>query len=70
MSENFGVDANALFSPTLVVGLIQLTRAQNLVKKNFWPFYCLIIILRSIFDSSEKAAIKSIDKPTAIHLQK
>jgi len=35
MSENFGVDANALFSPTLVVGLIQLTRAQNLVKKNF-----------------------------------
>jgi len=26
MPENFGADANALFSPTLVVGLIQLTR--------------------------------------------
>jgi len=30
----------------------------------------LIIILSSLFDSSEKAAIKAIDKPTAIHLQK
>jgi len=29
----------------------------------------LIIILGSIFDSREKAAIKAIDKPTAIHLQ-
>jgi len=27
MPENFGVDANARFSPTLVAGLIQLTRA-------------------------------------------
>jgi len=27
MPENFGADANARFSPTLVVGLIQLTRA-------------------------------------------
>jgi len=25
--ENFGADANVPFSPTLVVGLIQLTRA-------------------------------------------
>jgi len=29
----------------------------------------LIIILSSIFDSSEKAAIKAIDEPTEIHLQ-
>jgi len=29
----------------------------------------LIIILSSIFDSSEKAATNAIDKPTAIHLQ-
>jgi len=35
MLENFGADENARFSPTLVVGLIQLTRVQNLVKKNF-----------------------------------
>jgi len=27
MPENFGADANAWFSPKLVVGLIQLTRA-------------------------------------------
>jgi len=27
MPENFGADANAQFSPTRVVGLIQLTRA-------------------------------------------
>jgi len=27
MPENFGADANARFSPTLVVGLIQLARA-------------------------------------------
>jgi len=30
----------------------------------------LIIILSSIFDSSEKVAIKAIDEPTAMHLQK
>jgi len=30
----------------------------------------LIIILSFIFDSSEKAATKTIDKTTAIHLQK
>jgi len=30
----------------------------------------LIIILSSVFASSEKAAIEAIDKPTAIHLQK
>jgi len=30
----------------------------------------LIIILSYIFESSEKAAIKAIDKPTAIQLQK
>jgi len=30
----------------------------------------LIIIVSFRFDSSEKAAIKVIDKPTAIHLQK
>jgi len=27
MPENFGAGANARFSPTLIVGLIQLTRA-------------------------------------------
>jgi len=27
MPENFGADTNARFSPTLVVGLIQFTRA-------------------------------------------
>jgi len=27
MPENFEADANARFSPTLVVGMIQLTRA-------------------------------------------
>jgi len=30
----------------------------------------LIVILSSIFDFSEKAATKEIDKPTAINLQK
>jgi len=30
----------------------------------------LIIVLSSIFDSNEKAAIKAIDEPTAINLQK
>jgi len=27
MPENFGADAKARFSPTVIVGLIQLTRA-------------------------------------------
>jgi len=37
----------------------------------FYTFYCLIIVLSSIFDSSVKPAeINTIGKPAAIHSQK
>jgi len=35
MPESFGADANARFSPTLVVGMIQLTRRETLLERIF-----------------------------------
>jgi len=58
------------FRPPWLWAWFNLHARKTLFEKNFWPFYCLIIILSSIFDSSEKAAIKAIDKPIATHLQK
>jgi len=57
------------FLPLWLRAWFDLHTRKTLFEKTFWPFYCLIIILGSIFDSREKAAIKAIDKPTAIHLQ-
>ena len=65
MPENFGADANARFSPPWLWVWFNL----NFVKKDIWHFCCFIIVLSSMFDSSEKAAMKAIDKPTEIHLQ-
>ena len=56
------------FPPPWLWAWFNLHARKSLLKR-IVEFYCFII-LSSIFDSSEKAATKAVDKPTEIHLQK
>jgi len=69
MPENFGAAAIPWFPPPWLWAWFNLHERKALLKR-IWPFYCLIILLNSVFDSSEKPAlVKAIDKPAEISFQ-
>ena len=59
------------FRPPWLWAWFNLHARKTLLKSIFDVFIAWLIMISSyIFDSSEKAATKAINKPTAIHLKK
>ena len=58
------------FRPPWLWAWFNLHARKTLLKSIFDVFIAWLIMISSyIFDSSEKAATKAINKPTAMHLQ-